>query len=235
MAKMTLLEMTQNILSAMDSDPVNSIDDTVEAVQVADLIKEAYFDIVSGRDWAFLRTLDTLDGIADVSNPTKLRIPNDLQKLLWFKYNGKEIAYLDPDDFDYLIEQREELVDVVDANGFVINRDPIYWTTYDDVFIVCDGYDSTVDTTLQGSKTKVYGVKEPTWTHTDGAYPDMPAKFFPTLLAEAKAQAFVNLKQQPNPREERKAQRGRVRMQNEHWKANDGEVKSNRKVNYGRK
>ena len=43
MAKLTLLDMTQNILSALDSDPVDSIDETVEAVQVAELIKEAYF------------------------------------------------------------------------------------------------------------------------------------------------------------------------------------------------
>ena len=37
--KRTLLEMTQDILSAIDADEVNSIDDTVEATQVATIIK----------------------------------------------------------------------------------------------------------------------------------------------------------------------------------------------------
>jgi hypothetical protein len=37
--KMTLLEMTQNILSAMNSDEVNSITDTVESLQVAEEIQ----------------------------------------------------------------------------------------------------------------------------------------------------------------------------------------------------
>ncbi len=48
MAKLTLLDMTQNILSALDSDPVDSIDETVEAVQVAELVKEAYDKMKKG-------------------------------------------------------------------------------------------------------------------------------------------------------------------------------------------
>lgn len=38
----TLLEMVQDILSEMDSDEVNSINDTVEAEQVATIIKNCY-------------------------------------------------------------------------------------------------------------------------------------------------------------------------------------------------
>jgi hypothetical protein len=49
MAKMTLLEMTQDILSDMDSDEVNSINDSVESLQVAQIIKTTYFNIVNGR------------------------------------------------------------------------------------------------------------------------------------------------------------------------------------------
>ncbi len=73
MAKQTLLQMTQNILSALDSDPVDSIDETVEAIQVAELVKEAYFDLISQRDWPFLFVLGTLDGVGDVNNPSTLK------------------------------------------------------------------------------------------------------------------------------------------------------------------
>jgi hypothetical protein len=81
----------------------------------------------------------------------------------------------------------------------------------------------------------VYASIQPVWTHTDTFTPDIPEKMFQLLLAEAKAQAFVNLKQQTNAHEERKAQRNRVIMRNESWRNEYGETKYNRKVNYGRK
>ena len=48
--KYTLLEMTQDILSNMSSDEVNSISDTPESLQVATIIKQKYYDIVSRGD-----------------------------------------------------------------------------------------------------------------------------------------------------------------------------------------
>lgn len=235
MATMTLLQMTQSILSALDSDPVDSIDETVEAIQVADLVKEAYFDLMSQRDWPFLFQLGNLTGLGDTNNPTKMLIPSNYNKVKWVKYNKKEIEYIPPEEFKHLIDNRAVEAGKVDANGYVLNADPLYWTSYDDIYITFDGYISTTESTLQGSKTAVYGIVAPEWSHTDSFTPNIPEKFFPTLLAEAKSQAFVNLKQQSNAREERKAQRGRVIMRNEAWRNENGEVKFNSKVNYGRK
>jgi hypothetical protein len=234
MAKLTLLDMTQNILSAMDSDPVDSIDETVEAVQVEDLIKEAFFDIISQRDWPFLFQLVQLTGLGDTSNPTKMQMGGTWNKVKWIKYNKKEIEYLTPEDFKNVIDNRVVQANVVDANGYVINADPQYWTSYDDVNVHFDGYNSTVESTLVGAKTSVYATVAASWTHSDNFVPSIPEKFFPTLLAEAKSQAFVNLKQQANNREERKAQRGKNTMRNEAWRNENGEVKYNNKVNYGR-
>lgn len=235
MAKLTLLDMTQNILSAIDSDPVDSIDETVEAVQIADLIKEAFFDIVSQRDWPFLFQLVQLTGLGDVNNPTKMQMGSTWNKVKWIKYNKKEIEYLTPEDFKNIIDNRAVQANVVDANGYVINADPQYWTSYDDVYIHFDGYDSAVESTLVGAKTSVYATVAASWTHTDNFIPNLPEKFFPTLLAEAKSQAFANLKQQANAREERKAARGRNTMRNEAWRNENGEARYNTKVNYGRK
>jgi hypothetical protein len=232
--KLSLLDMTQNILSAMDSDEVSSIDETVESIQVAELIKESYFDLMAQRDWPFLRQLYTLEGLADVANPTKMKLPDTANKVFWIKYNKKEVEYMEPDAFLSRIDQRVPATGVVDANGYVLNRDPLCWTTYDDKYVVFDGRNSTTDSTLMSSKTKVYGTVAPSWQHVDSFIPNLPDKFFPTLLAEAKAQSFVNLKQQANAREERKAQKGKVTMRNESWRNEEGEIKYNRKVNYGR-
>jgi len=235
MAKLTLLDMTQNILSALDSDPVDSIDETVESVQVAELIKESYFELISQRDWPFLFVLDTLTALSDVNNPTKMKIPDGINKVKWIKYNKKEVEYISPEDFKYVIDTRSETPNVVNSSGYIINRDPKYWTTYDDVYVFFDAYNSVVDNTMQASKSVIYGTQQATWIHIDSFIPNIPEKFFPTLLAEAKSQAFVNLKQQSNVREERKASRGRMAMRNEAWRNESGEIKYNTKVNYGRK
>ena len=231
---MTLLEITQSILSAIDSDEVNSIDDTVESIQIADLVKESYFELLSQRDWPFLFAISNLEGLADTNNPTKMRMQEAWNKVKWIKYNKKEIEWLDPQTFNDVISNRVVQPNVIDANGYVINQDPQYWTSYDDQFIIFDGYDKTVDNTLQASKSSAYGTQQASWTHMDNFVPAIPEKFFPTLLAEAKSQAFVNLKQQANAREERKATRGRMAMRNDSWKNEQGEVKYNSRVNYGR-
>jgi len=124
---------------------------------------------------------------------------------------------------------------VVDANGYIINADPVYWTTYDDAAIWFDGINLAVDTTLQQSKSSCYGVVIPTWTMADNFVPNLPEKMFPTLLADAKGTAFLQLKQQGNMKEETKARRGRARLRNEAWRVDSAETRSNTDVNYGRK
>ena len=195
MAKLSLLDMTQSILSAMDSDPVSSIDETVESIQVADLIKEAFFELVTLRDWPFLHTLTTLTGLSDTNNPTKMLIPDGLNKVKWIKVNKKEIEWLPPEQFQHMLDTRTAEAGVVNSNGYVLNRDPLYWTSYDDKYVFFDGWDSNESTTITTAMTTVYDVKVAQWTHVDSFIPDIPEKFFPTLLAEAKSQAFVNLKQ----------------------------------------
>ncbi len=44
--KYTLLEIVQEILSDMDSDEVNSIDDTTESEQVATIVKSTYLSMM---------------------------------------------------------------------------------------------------------------------------------------------------------------------------------------------
>jgi hypothetical protein len=234
MAKYTLLDMTQSILSAMDSDAVSTIDETVEAVQVADLVKEAYFELLSQRDWPFLFELGELIALADLNNPTKMKMVDTWNKIKWIRYDRAEVEYLSPADFTAMIDQRTPQLNVVNSLGFGLNRNPTYWTSYDDEHIIFDSYNSTVESTLSQSKTKVYAALAPTWVHDDTFTPNIPEKFFPTLIAEAKAQSFINLKQQQNNREELKARRGRMTMRNEAWRNEYGETTYNKKVNYGR-
>ena len=47
--KRTLLELTQSILNDLDGEAVNSIFDTEEAIQYANVVRDTYFNIVAAR------------------------------------------------------------------------------------------------------------------------------------------------------------------------------------------
>src|SRR5690606_23061665 len=87
------------------------------------------------------------------------------------------------------------------------NQFPTYWTSFDDVYLVCDSYDASYDDTLKSSKTQALIVRNPDWITQDDFVPDLPAEAFAAFLAEAKSTAFVSLKQMMNEKVEAKAQR----------------------------
>lgn len=235
MARQTLLDMVQSILNDTDFDSCNSIDDTTESLQVASIVRDAFFEISSDRDWPWLKRIGALEGLGDTDRPTYMRIPEDCNEILWIKYNKKKLTYLTPEDFQELIDNRVVQAGVVDSNGYLLNQDPLYWTTKDDEYVIFDGRDESVDATLQQSKCVIHAIYEPEWVHDDDFIPNLPARMFPTLLADAKSTAFITLKQQANPKAEKIARRGRVRFQQKAARAQAEESQTNQAINYGRK
>jgi hypothetical protein len=235
MATMTLLDMTQNIMSAMESDNVDSIGDTTESEAVALVIKETYFDLMAQQDWPFLKAKATLTALGDTDNPTKMRFPTTVNTVYWIKYNKKDVSYLSPKDFQDLLDGRTEEADVVNSSGYGLDHDPQYWTSFDDDFVFFDSIDLDEDTTLQASKSVIHALSIPSWTHTDTFVPTLPEKMFPLLLADAKGTCFLNIKQTGNAKEERKAQRLKVKMQPRSIKNKMGTPGSGDSINYGRR
>src|SRR5574343_318488 len=231
----TLLEIVQHILSSMDSFDVNSIADTTESEQVAEVVRQTYYDIVSSKNWWFLRrTLQLNSGTA--SRPTHLSVPDNIKELVEVRYNTRlstdtrdkysTLKYLYPDEFLTLVNARDssatEVTSVTDPGGVALlsrnDAAPTYWTSFDDRYIVCDSYDSDVDTFLQNSKTQCIAFVEPTWTHSDNEYPDLPSEMFSQLVNEAKSRAWYELKQQPNEKAEQESTRQRRRNSRKGWK-----------------
>lgn len=86
MTKFTLLDMTQEILSAMSSDEVNSISDSTESLQVAAIIKRKYYDIISRGDLPEHNQVFQLTPAADPTQPTMMFIPDGVGRVEWIKY-----------------------------------------------------------------------------------------------------------------------------------------------------
>jgi hypothetical protein len=246
--KMTLLEMTQDILSDMSSDAVNSINDTVEALQVAQIIKSTYMFLISKMDRPWLGTLFQLEA-GTSTYPTRMRLPDDVEKVLWIKYNVEiagatddnfvDVTYKTPKEFIDNLYMRNSSSSTIDTITIVENvplfifneRPPTMWTTFDDEYIIFDAYDSDVETNLQASKNVCHGYKEPTWTVSDTFIPDFPSHMFPYLLAEAKATCMLRLKQAQDPKAEKMARDGKTRTQHSQWRTG----KNDSVPNFGRK
>jgi len=249
MPKLTLLEMTQDILSDMDSDNVNSISDTIESLQVAQIIETTYYEILSNRYWPHSTDLIRLEASGTASRPTHMKIPDVVTVVHWIKYDKREnvgdkkkllpVEYLTPLEFvEYTYSRDSEdsaIQEVTDPSNIVLlirnDRAPTYWTSFDDEWVVMDAFDSSVDSTLQASKSVAHGEKEPTWTTSDSFVPDLPIHAFPFLLAEAKSVCFNTLKQAANPKAEQQATRQRRYLALNKSKVESGFIYPN----YGRK
>lgn len=233
--KMSLLDIVQDILSDMDSDEVNSIDDTTEAQQVAQVVKTCYFEMIGNRNWPHLKRLLQLTNVNDLNRPNYLKLPTNLKELVDVRYqkeNGQYVSlkFREPEEFLTLISNRslewtnvQQVYDFGGSTLMVVNdKDPEYWTTFDDVHVVCDSFDRTLDDTLKASKTQCIAFIQPTWDRSDDFIPDLPVEAFPALLEEAKSTAFFNQKQMVNQKAEQKAGRQQRWLSRKAWRAHGG-------------
>lgn len=214
MAKHTLLDIVQEILSDMNSDAVNSISDTVESMQVATIVKRTYINLCNDRIWPAYKRLLKLVPYGDGTRPVYMKFDEAVIQLDWIKYdvreavsdpeNYQDVQYCPPDQFIEILMGRDpsasNVETVLDPHNsvplFVLNdAAPSYWTTFDDDSIVFDSYDAAVDSTLQASKTQAYGEVEPDFEMSDTFVPNMPLKYFPLLVNEAKSVAFLKIKE----------------------------------------
>lgn len=247
--KFTLLEIVQDVLNEMDADFVNSINETVESQQVAQIAKTCFNEMISNRDWPHLQKLSQLEAPNNVSIPTHMMIPDGVKRVEWIKYDKRktgetrirqqDVNYRYPDEFLEITNERNSdnsnIQIVQDFGGTLLliqdDKAPQYWTSFDDKWVVFDSYDSAVDNTLQKSKTQVLLIQSPTWEHTDDAFPQLPEEAYAAFMEEVKSTAFLALKQMANQKAEQKAARQNRWLSRKAWKAHGGV----RYDDYGRK
>ncbi len=82
----TVLQLTQNILSALNSDQVNSIGDNAESYQVATILQQVFYNMASRSDLPEQYGLFQLVPSNNPLIPVQLSKPNNVSKVHWIKY-----------------------------------------------------------------------------------------------------------------------------------------------------
>lgn len=226
--KYTLLELTQAVLGSMDSDEINSINDTVESQQVVEVIKTVYDDIISRGDLTTNKTPFNLTASTDPLKPILMTKPLGIERIEWIKYDIRKLGdtvpawtnmtYLPAMDFiDYMHagnptdSNMESFAHGIDSYvlTFTYRNDiaPHYYTSFNDNDIFFDSYDAAVDSTLQSSKSLCYGLKITSFQKTDSFVPELQPQQFALLLNEAKSLAWTELKQTVHAKAEQSSRR----------------------------
>lgn len=255
MEKMTLLEIVQNILSAMNSDEVNSISDTVESLQVAEEVRTTFNELYSNRDIATFESLINLDSVADTNTPHLLTCPTNVSFIKWLKYRDyrvtssdlafKTLQYLEPEDFINRIVEQPTPASSVDVTllstssvtyPIANNKAPDFYTILDDdQTLVFDSFDADHESYLTASNAMAWGVLYKTFTLSDDFIPPIDTNLFPQFLHECRSACFINVKEVANSKEEQRARRQLVRSQTRLGRTSVQHKGALTGVDYGRK
>ncbi len=240
MIKKTVLEIVQEVLNDTDGDFVNSIDDTEESQQIASMVGSVYRAMISNRNWPHTNRTVNLTPSGDSDLPTHMTLATDIKELISIFYDKKkngatqlfieEVKWKEPDDFlRYIFGRNSDATNVstiLDPSGvkLLIQNDkaPDYFTSFDDVTLVFDSYDSAVDSTLQANKTLARAYIIPELAITDEAIPDLPAEAFTALIEQVKSTYAFSLGQYENIKAEQEATRQQRWLSRKAWTAKGG-------------
>ncbi len=209
MAKETLLEIVQDILSDADGDEVNSITDTVESDQCARVVRDCFNQIVDLHDFEHTKTLKQLEATSS-STPNVMTRPERFHSIEFIKYDKKTTApgnqnfetvdYVPVETFIDRVSQRSvsdaNVTAVTLSSGHTIpvvnNQAPSCYTVMDEGSdeLVFDSYDSALDTNLQASKSLAYGTQKPSLTLSNTSTISLPEHLVVLVKREARAMYF---------------------------------------------
>ena len=230
----TLLQLVQAIASSMDSDEITSINDSTESLQIATVVRTAFYDIISRTSIPENMSPFNLTASGDSTKPVLMTLPTNVIKLVFLKYNKRQlvdtfplwedVCYLPFKEFlDYTYRYNTSNSDVGSfthtVNGATItflyknSVAPLYYTTFDDSTVVFDSYDVDVDQTLDSTKTLGYGLLKIDWTMSDSFVPPLDEPQHELLLNEAKSLAWAELKQTNHAKAEASARRQWIKTQ----------------------
>jgi len=254
MAKDTLLNIIQDILSDADGDEVAAYDETVESEQLARIIRNEFLDIVDNYDLEHHKTISRLTATSD-STPAQMTRPEGFYDIEWIKYDKrltsggapeyKTINYLSANEFIELsVNLRESdsntVAMAVNSHSLNIRNDkhPTYWTFIDGYDnIIFDSWLDSLDTTcLVAAKSLAYGKQRPTLALADATVPDLPQNQMQLLKNRSRAMFFDLFKDGTTKEVDKRMRNSEVRAQRMRHIAGKARRNNQRRTpDYGRK
>jgi hypothetical protein len=121
--QLTLLQYVQSILASMNSDEVNSISDTPESLQVAEIIRQTYFNVVTRTHLPEHNQFLQFEPSLNPASPVLMTIPDGITKIRWVKYfnNNTSNTSTGTDGFSHDLN-----VDIPDENVSTLTPPPGY-------------------------------------------------------------------------------------------------------------
>ena len=217
--KQTLLEIVQRVAEYIDGETINSINDTREATQIANIVKETYQYLLQTREINTRDTIIHFDDSVDVTKPNYLKYKDTVFEIFDLKYKDLEtgrytlIQWIEPELFlqkslslDPNDTNVQQVVEYTGITYFIRNdKQPQYYTSFDDVHIAFDSYNSNYETTIHDNNVIAQGRYMPEFKLEDDFVPNMAPQHFPLLLSKSKEIAGVELKEYSNPLESDRA------------------------------
>jgi hypothetical protein len=233
----TLLAVVQELLSSLDSDEVNGINDTEEAMQVATIVEAVYMDMVSDLEVNEVNDMFRLwQGRSEA--PASLILPPYVNDMDWVKYNGLILKYVPFEEFlTSTVTGGDKLQTVASKIGeewrvrFYSDRDPECFTVLDDNLLILD---ACQDDRSMPSKSLAFGKLFPEFKKQNDFIIPLSVRHMRYLVNRAKVRAFGELKEAQNQEAaaESRLQRLAIRRKEE-TVAND--TLFNRRPRYGRR
>lgn len=222
----TLLDLVQDLLSASSGDTVNSIFDTAEAEQVARIVGDCYKVLRVRLSIPEVYGLFELEASGTSTKPVYMTRPSTFQTIDWVRYDAKE-AISDPSEYqnvecitlEEFLSRSNDLdptQDFVDSGTYSVNNAsvelryrndeaPSYFAFLSPTELVFNSYDSTVDTTLQKTKTLCYGRKSQAFSLEDTWEIPFDEAGVALLTQDSKTQLGAELHQMENALSAKKA------------------------------
>lgn len=253
MAKSTLLELVQGILSDADGDEVNSISATIESGQCANVIQDEFIIIVDEFDLKMHETMTQLTATG-TATPVRMDRPEGFHSIETVWYDTRleagddarfvPLNFMEPERFltmSMALNASDSDVETLTMteSGHTLNfkngSAPTYWTVlegYDVIYF--DSYDTALETNLQASKSLAKGVQRPTLALTDAAVPDLPENLMVLLKNRARAFYFDVYKDGTTKEVDKRQRNSEVRSQRKKYITRKQQQERSG-PNYGRK
>lgn len=244
----TLLYTVQRVLEKLNLDPVNSINDTEDALLISREAESTFYDMMTRGEWEEKADLIEVNSVSDLNNPTALELGAEVRNIKSLRYDVttvdddnkllRKIQWLEPEEFlekSYRLNTSETNVTEVQYNDIplLIRNDemPNYYTSFDNKTLILNSYDAVTEDTLIGTKSVCYGVTIPNWVESNTFVIPVQDNLYPLYLSMLASACSIYMNTQVNQEDERRQARGISRMRREQIRT---ELEYYPKFKYGR-